>query len=73
MSQILIPDISKGGSESLLLQDLYFITKKTPLKTTVNEATCSICQKGLEDGMSVTAKRVDMKFRFFCQHHIPQD
>jgi hypothetical protein len=73
MSQILIPEFGKGSDKSLLFQDLYFITKKAPVKTTVNEATCNICQKGLEDGMSVTAKRVGMKFRLFCQYHIPEE
>ena len=70
MSQILIPEF--GKTKSLLFQDLYFVVKKTPVKTTVKEATCTICQKGLEDGVSVTAKRIGMKLRLFCQYHIPE-
>ncbi|WP_101476885.1 hypothetical protein [Candidatus Nitrosotalea bavarica] len=70
MSQILIPEF--GKATSLLFQDLYFVVKKTPVKTTTQEATCIICQKGLEDGVSVTAKRIGMKLRLFCQYHIPE-
>ena len=71
MSQILVPNFDK--SKSLLFQDLYFVKKKTPVKTTVQEASCIMCQKGLEDGVSVTAKRVNMKLRLFCQYHLPQE
>jgi hypothetical protein len=71
MSQILIPEF--GRAPSLLFQDLYFIAKKTPVKSTVKEATCNICQKRLEDGVSVTAKRIGMTLRLFCQYHIPPE
>jgi hypothetical protein len=71
MSQILIPELGKANS--LLFQDLYFIAKKTPVKSTVREAICIMCQKGLEDGVSVTAKRIGMKMRLFCQYHIPEE
>jgi hypothetical protein len=71
MSQILIPEF--GKAQSLLFQDLYFVAKKTPVRSTAKEATCNICQKGLEDGVSVTAKRVGMKLRLFCQYHIPAE
>ena len=71
MSQILISNFDK--SKSVLFQDLYFVTKKTPVKTTVLEASCAICQKGLEDGVSVTAKRVNTKLRLFCQYHLPEE
>ena len=71
MSQILIPGFDK--SKALLFQDLYFVRKKTPVQTTVHEASCTICQKSLEDGISVTAKRVNAKLRLFCQYHLPQE
>jgi len=71
MSQILIPDFDR--SKSLLFQDLYFARKKPLVKTTVAEAACTVCQKGLGDGVSVTAKRVGLKLRLFCQYHIPQE
>lgn len=71
MSQVLIPEF--GKTRSLLFQDLYFAVKKTHMKTAVKEATCNICQRGLEDGVSVTAKRIGMKLRLFCQYHIPEE
>jgi hypothetical protein len=71
MSQIFIPEFDK--SKSLLFQDLYFVIKKAPVKTTVKEATCSICQRSLEDGVSITAKRGGMKLRLFCQYHLPEE
>ena len=71
MSQILIPNFDK--TKSVLFQDLYFVTKKTLVKTTVLEASCAICQKSLEDGVSVTAKRVNAKLRLFCQYHLPEE
>jgi hypothetical protein len=71
MSQILIPDFDR--SKSLLFQDLYYPRKKPIVKTTVAEAACTVCQKGLEDGLSITAKRVGLNLRLFCQYHIPQE
>lgn len=71
MSQVIIPGFDR--SRSILFQDLYFVKKKAPVKTTLSEATCTICQRGLDDGVSVTAKRVGSKLRLFCQYHIPLD
>jgi len=71
MSQILVP--RQKRSEILLFQDLYFVKKATPVKTAVQEAMCSICEKALEDGVSVTAKTIRQKTRFFCQYHLPSD
>jgi hypothetical protein len=71
MSQILAP--RQNRNEILLFQDLYFIRKGTPVKTAVKEAVCSICEKGLEAGVSVTAKTIWQKTRFFCQYHLPND
>jgi len=71
MSQILVPNFDK--SKSLLYQDLYFVRKKASVKTTVQEVSCIICQKGLQDGVSVTAKMVNMKLQLFCQDHLLQE
>jgi hypothetical protein len=71
MSQILIPDFDR--SKSVLFQDLYYPRKKPEVKTTVAEAACVVCQKGLDDGLSITAKRVGLNLRLFCQYHIPQE
>ncbi|TLX79011.1 MAG: hypothetical protein E6L00_08435 [Thaumarchaeota archaeon] len=71
MSQILAP--RQKRNEILLFQDLYFINKGTAVRTAVQEAVCSICKKGLEDGVSVTAKTIKQKTKFFCQYHLPVD
>ena len=71
MSQILAP--RQNRNEILLFQDLYFIKKALAVKTAVKEAVCSICEKGLEDGVSITAKSIREKTRFFCQYHLPAD
>ena len=71
MSQILVP--RQNRNEILLFQDLYFVRKEAPVKAGVKEAVCSICEKGLEEGLSVTAKTIRQKTRFFCQYHLPAD
>jgi hypothetical protein len=71
VSQILAPRSNRN--EILLFQDLYFVRKVAPVKTAVKEAMCSICEKGLEEGVSVTAKTTRQKIRFFCQYHIPDN
>lgn len=71
MSQILAQ--RQNRDEILLFQDLYFVKKNVPVKTAATEAICSICEKGLEEGVSVTGKTIRQKTRFFCQYHLPVD
>jgi hypothetical protein len=71
MSQILAHAIDRNNI--LLFQDLYFVKKRILLKSVVIEATCTICDKGLDDGVSVTAKKIGQRMRFFCQYHLPKD
>gem|GEM_PF-412374 len=71
MSQMLIPYVD--GSKTLLFQDLYFSKRRVLVKSTVKEAICTICDKGLDEGISVTVKQVGQKMRFFCQYHLPKD
>jgi len=71
MSQIMAS--RQNRNNVLLFQDLYFIKKDVPLKTDLKKAVCSICEKGLEDGISVTAKIIREKARLFCQYHLPVD
>ena len=69
MSQVL----EHADRNSVLLQDLYFIKKRTPVKSSVAEVMCTICDKSLDDGISVTAKKIGRSMRFFCQYHLPKD
>jgi hypothetical protein len=71
MSQILVSRLDR--SKILLFQDLYFIKKRTNVRSGVMEATCTICDKGLDDGVSVTAKKIGQKMKLFCQYHLPRD
>ena len=68
MSQVLEHVADKS---SVLLQDLYFVKKRMSVKSSVIEAVCTICDKGLDDGISVTAKKIGRGMRFFCQYHLP--
>ena len=70
MSQMVVH--KKNRSENLLFQDLYFKPKSAAVKSTVMEAICDICKKGLEDGLSVTAKTTGQKVRLFCEDHLPE-
>lgn len=70
MSQILV---AKNKREELLMQDLYFQPQKTPVKTTAQYASCAICEKSLQDGVSITAKKVGLRVRLFCQIHMPSE
>jgi hypothetical protein len=71
MSQVLAPRIDK--SKILLFHDLYFAKKRPLIKSTVEEVACAICDKGLNEGTSVTAKKIGQRMRFFCQYHLPKD
>jgi len=70
MSQILLAGGRKD--ESVLFQDLFFAQRKESIETTVSEATCAICAKGLDEGISITATLTDSKMKLFCQYHMPR-
>ena len=70
MSQILLAGGRKD--EPVLFQDLFFAQKKESIETTVSEAICTICAKGLDEGISITATLTDSKMKLFCQYHIPR-
>ena len=69
MSQVLVS--KKKRNESLLFQDLYFVQKPVPIQSSVTQAVCEICKKGLDDNLSVTAIPVDKKTRLYCENHFP--
>lgn len=70
MSQVLAHAVD---ANKILLHDLYFVKKRAPIKSTMTEAACTICDKGLGEEVSVTAKKIGQKIRFFCQYHLPPD
>jgi len=70
MSQILAHAVD---ANKILLHDLYFVKNRAPIKSTVIEAVCTICDKGLAEEVSVTAKKIGQKISFFCQYHLPME
>jgi hypothetical protein len=56
------------GNKSTMMQDLCF--KKIPeIKSSVTEVECYVCGKGLQDGMSITAKTLFNGIVLFCDTH----
>ncbi len=64
MSQIMSHVVSKH-----LLQDYHFDSVRFALKSTATSADCFVCGKGLQDGVSITAKNVRSETILFCDEH----
>ena len=56
------------GNKSTLMQDLTFI-KIPEIKSSVTEVECYVCGKGLQDGISITAKTLSHGIVLFCDTH----
>ena len=54
---------------SALIQDISFSRKRPLIISSTNLAKCAICDKGIEDGFSVTAKSLPKRTAFFCDVH----
>ena len=70
MLQMLVS--KQKNNEKLLFQDLYFIQKPVSIKSSVVEAVCDLCKKGLGEDLSVTAVSSDNKIRLYCDNHFPK-
>jgi len=70
MSQMLVS--KQKRNEKLLFQDLYFVQKPVSIKSSVTEAVCDLCKKGIDEGLSVTAISIDNKLRLYCNNHFPK-
>lgn len=64
MNQLLV---RKAGTR--LYQDIVFSVKKSCLDTISVEASCYVCDKGLGDGYSLTAKYSSEGILLFCNKH----
>lgn len=53
----------------LLYSELGFGFEKPQLKTSALQTNCNVCGKGLDDGISLTAKTVLSETLFFCDLH----
>jgi hypothetical protein len=70
MSQVLVS--KQKRNESLLFQDLYFVKKPESVKSSVTEAVCDICKKGLDAGLSITALITEQRTKLYCDNHFPK-
>ncbi|HSB50071.1 MAG TPA: hypothetical protein VLC72_01895 [Nitrosopumilaceae archaeon] len=57
-------------SKNALIQDIVFSNKKFTMNSSANMARCDVCGKGLEDGLSVTAKSIQNETMFLCKVHL---
>ena len=60
MSQIL------ATSQSRLIPDFVIFKKRSFMTSTASFAKCNVCDKGIEDGFSITAKSIQKRTFFFC-------
>jgi len=63
MSQIL------ATSKSGLIHEFVISKKKSFMTSTVSFVKCNVCDKGIEDGFSITAKSIKKRTFFFCDMH----
>ena len=68
MSQIL-----ETKFPSRIYQDLVFEKTKFVVDTLAKEARCYVCNKGMEDGYSITAKNTAFGSLLFCDKHHSSD
>ena len=54
---------------SSLYQDLVFQKRSFVLESSAKEATCYVCNKGLNEGYTITAKNTALGTLLFCDKH----
>ena len=63
--------VSQKTRNSALIQDVFLEEPKTFVESTVKQTSCCVCNKGLEQGFSITAKNTSLGIVFFCEIHYP--
>lgn len=66
MSQILEKPRTQ---ENALIQDIYPLEEKSYLSSNASIASCYVCDKGLKDGHSLTAKIIGHETVLLCNVH----
>ncbi len=56
-------------SSNILIQDIFLKEPKTFVNSITKQTNCCVCNKGLEEGFSVTAKNTSFGTVFFCEIH----
>ena len=57
------------SGKSSLIQDFVLKTKPVFLLSDAHEMSCYVCKKGIEDGVSLTAKTLNSKNVMLCEKH----
>ena len=57
------------AKQETLIQDYVFPKAKPSYQSTADLAECYVCGKGIQDGFSLTAKKVFHKTELFCEKH----
>ena len=57
------------SGKSSLIQDFILKTEPVFLKTDADEMSCYVCKKGIEDGVSLTARNLNSKNVMLCEKH----
>jgi hypothetical protein len=65
--------LGSKSKNSVLFQELVSPTPKSYVKTLATSAVCYACNKGLEEGTSITAKYTTIGTFLFCDKHYPQN
>jgi len=52
-----------------LIQDVFLKESETFVESTTKQIKCCVCNKGLGEGFSVTAKNTSFGTAFFCEIH----
>lgn len=56
--------------KNAIIQDIIFSNKKFSMHSSANMVKCDVCEKGLGDGYSITAKSILNQTKFFCEAHL---
>ena len=57
------------SGKSSLIQDFVLGPEPVFFQTNAHEMACYVCKKGLQDGISLTAKTSDSKNVLLCEKH----
>lgn len=55
-----------------LYHDIVFPTPKTALKSSAMVPQCYVCQQGLENKVTLSARNIGSTVLFFCDLHYPK-
>ncbi len=57
------------GANRAIMQDMQILKKSLIVASSVSKVECYVCGKGLDDGLSITAKTLPHGIVLFCDVH----